>query len=150
MKIHVISVGKPSKNFVNIINFYKDKCSKYHKILLHHTKDVKIKDKQKKIQKEEESILNIVKNGLLCALDEKGVNFDTPAFSKFINKKINAARDIYFIIGGAYGLSEHIKNNADIKIRLSDMVMQHDIALTVLLEQIYRSLTILKGIPYHK
>lgn len=150
LKIHVISVGKPSKNFIDIINFYKDKCSKYNKIFLHHTKDVKIKDKQKKIEKEEQLILNIYKSGFLCIMDEKGKNLNTPTFTKFIDKHVNITSDIYFVIGGAFGLSENLKNKANMKIRLSDMVMQHDIALVVLLEQIYRSFTILKGIPYHK
>ena len=56
---------------------------------------------------------------------------------------------IVFIIGGAFGVSDEIKKQAHLKVGLSAMVMNHLVAETVALEQIYRSLTILNRIPYH-
>ncbi len=151
MNIFVISTGKPDKKFSVIIDNYIKKCSNFYKIQHKPTREVKIKNSSSKKREEEKLILkNINTSGFICTLDERGKAFNTHKFSNFINTRVISNQDLYFIIGGAYGLSEGIKQKAHQSIRLSDMVMQHDIALTVLLEQIYRSFTTLKGLPYHK
>jgi len=54
-----------------------------------------------------------------------------------------------FLIGGAFGVDGAVFQRADLKIKLSDMTMNHHVALAMLLEQIYRAFTIRQGIPYH-
>lgn len=55
-----------------------------------------------------------------------------------------------FLIGGAFGLGERVLQRADRKISLSDMTLPHELARLVLLEQLYRAGTIIRGEPYHK
>ncbi len=154
MILKVISVGKPDKYFWAIINKYAHKCNKYYKLEHDFLRDTKIKDEKTRLKKEEEQINGVInqakKPHFICAMDEKGKQFTTESFSKFIKKRILSAVDLYFIIGGAGGLPENIKKSADLNIRLSDLTLQHDVALTVLFEQIYRAFTILKRVPYHK
>ena len=57
---------------------------------------------------------------------------------------------ITFVIGGADGLSEEVKEKNDFLLSLSKFTLQHDIARVVLLEQIYRADQIIKGNPYHR
>jgi 23S rRNA (pseudouridine1915-N3)-methyltransferase len=150
LSVKIISVGKPDKIFLPIIEKYVKKCNKYFPLSHKFTRDVKSKNKDDKIKQEEREILKLAGDNVICILDEKGKSFKTCAFANFIKKHVVYKKDLCFVIGGAYGLSHEIKQKAEIAIRLSDLTMQHDIALSVLLEQIYRSFTIIKGIPYHK
>jgi 23S rRNA (pseudouridine1915-N3)-methyltransferase len=109
-------------------------------------------DNQEKIKKESEIILKKIDGRdhvILC--DERGKSYSSVDFSKRLQKSIEGAGSgaIVFIIGGAYGVGEEVRQRANEKLKLSDMVMNHYVAHTVLLEQIYRAFTILKGIPYH-
>jgi len=56
---------------------------------------------------------------------------------------------VVFLIGGAYGLDKTVRKRANRTIRLSTMVFNHEVARVVLFEQLYRAVTLLKGIPYH-
>ncbi len=155
MNISVISIGNPDKHYEQIIEKYIKKCNKYYKVSHIPIRSVKIKDDKTRVKKEFDLITNTLKSrqnnkGFICALDEKGKSLDTKGFAGFIKKRILSSVDLFFIIGGAAGLPEEIKRNSDLSLRLSDFTLQHDIALTVLFEQIYRAFTILKNVPYHK
>ena len=150
MQINVLTVGKPEKDFHPVISLYEKKCSRYFNVNLIQLRDVRIKDINGKIKEEENIILNALPAGFHCILDERGKNLNTLQFADFIKKRQENSTDLNFIIGGAYGLSQRVKDKADIAVRLSDFTLQHDVAYIVLLEQIYRALTILKNVPYHK
>jgi len=71
-------------------------------------------------------------------------------FSQWIAKKQAQARPLVFIIGGAYGCATSLKIAAKETLSLSGLTLSHGLAQLVLLEQVYRAFTILKGHPYHK
>lgn len=105
-----------------------------------------------KVKKESEAILKKIDSKdyiILC--DEKGKSYSSTNFSAHLQKTIetNSSKTITFIIGGAYGVSDELRAQAQEKLKLSDMVMNHYVAHTVLMEQIYRAFTIVKGLPYH-
>jgi len=108
-------------------------------------------NKDYKIVEESKLIFSKIKpEDTLVLFDEGGKLMDSISFAQNI-KKIQESnpKRIVFLIGGAFGVSEEIKKRANQKLSLSKMVMNHHVALTVAMEQLYRSLTILKGIPYH-
>jgi len=104
-----------------------------------------------KIKKEEELLLKKIDSSeFVILLDEKGKVFkDSVAFSKNLVKELESKKNITFIIGGAYGVSEGVKARANQKVSLSALTMNHPLAFVVLLEQVYRALCISKGLPYH-
>ena len=106
---------------------------------------------QLKVNMESKKLLSkINKDDFLILFDEKGKKLNSIEFSKSIEKTfMTGKKRVIFVIGGAYGVSDEVKNMADIKISFSDMVFNHLVAKIVLLEQIYRALTIIKNIPYH-
>ena len=67
-----------------------------------------------------------------------------------IEKWLEASKDLCFLVGGPEGLSDEFKQRADLLLSLSSLTLNHEIALLVLMEALYRSLTILKKIPYHR
>lgn len=108
-------------------------------------------NKEYKVVEESKIILSKLKpDDYLALFDEGGKFFDSIEFAQnFKRIQESNPKRIVFLIGGAFGVSEEIKKRANQKLSLSKMVMNHHVALTMALEQIYRSFTIIKGIPYH-
>jgi 23S rRNA (pseudouridine1915-N3)-methyltransferase len=150
MKIEIISIGKPDVGINKLINEYLIKIKHFVDIKYLPQKDIKNKNIDLKIQQEEKLILSSIEKGFICVLDEKGVAFDSRNFAGFIQKQCENTKNLYFVIGGAFGINDNLRKKADKLLRISDFTLQHDIALLVLCEQIYRAFTILNNIPYHK
>ncbi len=104
-----------------------------------------------KIKKEEEALKKYISDKeYLIVLDEKGKVFKSIELAKNLENLIQTQTFITFIIGGEEGLSEIIKNSAKELWSLSSLTLNHEIALLILVEALYRSFTIIKGMPYHK
>ena len=82
-------------------------------------------------------------------LDEGGKELTSMEFSKLLKEEEAKGNDIIFVIGGPFGVNKQWKERAKEIISLSKMTLQHQIALILLVEQIYRGFTIISGHPYH-
>ena len=109
-------------------------------------------EKNKKINDESKKLLSMIKNnGKKILLDKKGKILSSFEFSKLISDWRNHGHNIInFLIGGSDGVNENISKNVDLTISLSNMTFPHMLARIVLVEQIYRSETIINNHPYHK
>ena len=84
-------------------------------------------------------------------LDVDGEKISSPGLAKKIEEWQNRGlKEVSFIIGGAEGASRRVAETADISLSLSFLTFTHEMARAVLLEQIYRAYTIIKGFPYQK
>jgi 23S rRNA (pseudouridine1915-N3)-methyltransferase len=81
-------------------------------------------------------------------MDPAGISLDSDAFSQIFSKAEMLGHDLVFAIGGHDGHPDDWRKRADLLISLSAMTMPHELARTVLTEQIYRAFTILRGHPY--
>ena len=155
MKLNVICMGKTREGFI------RDGIAKYERYLKPYA-DVAIKElKEEKIfdlreaplvrKKESEKIFKAVASGsLLIALDERGREFTSHEFAAFVNNALESGvREMEFILGGAMGLDESVTKRANTVLALSHWTMTHEMARLVLLEQLYRAFTIIKGKTYH-
>jgi 23S rRNA (pseudouridine1915-N3)-methyltransferase len=86
------------------------------------------------------------------ALDERGLALTTRELSDRLSaiEMRGEIKAISFLIGAADGHTEELRKSADLVLSLSSLTMQHELALVVLLEQIYRIATLRKGEPYHR
>ena len=109
------------------------------------------KDADKQRQEESEQILHALEKekGDIFLLDELGASMSSKQFSVFISKAADMGIPLTFIIGGAYGVSDRIKEVARGSIRLSDMTLTHEMSRLLFLEQLYRAMEIRKGSGYH-
>jgi len=100
---------------------------------------------------EAESIIKALsKTDILILLDEKGKMLDSPGLAKLIQQKANqSAQRIVFLIGGAYGVEQSIKERANFTWSLSELVFPHMLVRLILAEQIYRACSILANEKYH-
>ena len=105
---------------------------------------------QVKVQEGKEIHSKLAPSDLLILLDERGEQFSSVSFSKYIQQKFNSGgRTLVFLVGGAYGFSDEIYERANGKISLSNMTFSHQMVRMIFFEQLYRAMTILKGEPYH-
>ncbi len=103
-----------------------------------------------KLEKESDKMLaKIEPKDFVILLDEKGKDLSTLSLSKKLRELLDRGNNLVFIVGGAFGVSQKLKNRANLKISLSALTLNHHVAQTVLLEQIYRCTTIWSGKPYH-
>ena len=90
-------------------------------------------------------------SSFVCVLDVKGRSISSPDLAKEIEKWQNrGVKEVTFIIGGAEGLSSEVVERADFSLSLSFLTFTHDAARVILLEQLYRAYTIIRGFPYQK
>lgn len=87
----------------------------------------------------------------LVALDEKGKEFTSVEFADTLRNLMNrGVSNITFLVGGFMGIPNTVLQKADLRMSLSRFTLPHELARVVLLEQFYRSLSIMKNLPYHR
>ena len=90
-------------------------------------------------------------NTFVVLLDVTGRHLSSPELAAELDKWQNRTlREVTFIIGGAQGASSRVAEGADIKLSLSFLTFTHEMARVILIEQLYRAFTIIKGFPYQK
>lgn len=151
MKIEVIAIGKMSnKEQKSIIDDYAKRLRNITIIEIpvknNYTNNPDLTKKY-----ELEQILKYTKNKTIVCMSEEGEQFSSPEFAKFIKNTLERQqKSIAFVIGGAFGLNQKIKKNCSKVISLGKMTFPHMLARILLVEQIYRADTLMKGHPYHK
>ncbi|UYW02180.1 23S rRNA (pseudouridine(1915)-N(3))-methyltransferase RlmH [Flavobacterium agricola] len=155
MNIKLLAIGKTDhKALQALIDEYTKRLSFYIKFDLDIIPDIKnVKNLSEKQQKEKEGELilsKIAPTDHLILLDENGKNFSSVAFADELQKKMNAGiKTLVFVIGGPYGFSDEVYQQAKGKISLSKMTFSHQMVRLFVIEQIYRGFTILRNEPYH-
>ena len=87
---------------------------------------------------------------IMILLDETGKEFSSREFARWIEKKQNqSVKNLVFVIGGPYGVSQAVKQSALQTIALSKMTFSHQMVRLIFVEQLYRAYTIIKGESYH-
>lgn len=156
MKIKAIFVGKLQDRYLKDgIEIYRDRISRYVPVELIEVGDeaVTAKAEHSRIkEKEAEKLLKRVSPAsILVALDEKGKGMTSSGLAGFIQKAMDTGtKEVSFVVGGSLGLGKTVRERADLILSLSPMTFTHQMIRVILLEQIYRAFTIIKGEPYHK
>lgn len=155
MTIKLLVIGKTVNSyFVEAEKEYLKRLSKYIKVdycVIPELKKAKNLS-PKEIKRKEAELLfkQLSPNDQVVLLDEKGKQYTSVEMSQFVQKKMNSGiKSLCFIVGGAYGFDDEIYKKHPAKISLSKMTFSHQMIRTFLLEQIYRSYSILNNEPYH-
>ena len=158
MKLKVISIGQLKNN--PILEIQRD----YESRILNLSKSVGIKSLEikelpiskkssiKERQKEEAKIISqhIKQDNLNVFLDGKGENINSVEISQIISKSSFDGKDLVFFIGGPDGFDEKIIKVANKTVSFGRVTWPHKLIRIMLLEQLYRGITILNNHPYHR
>lgn len=155
MKFQFINIGRPHDEALKkAIDDFTRRVNNYYSaewLIIPPVKNAAALPEAELKKQEAKIILNKIKNDdFLMLLDETGKQLTSVELSNFIEQKINAgARTIVFLIGGAFGVSNEIKQRADFIWSLSKLVFPHGLVRLILAEQVYRACTILRNEKYH-
>ena len=137
---------------IKLIFLGKKKNSAFHDLMMSYFSRI-----QKEINSELVFVSNYKKTSsvinnddIVILFDEKGKHYDSISFSENIKNKIqNSPKRIVFIVGDAYGFPLDFHERCDETISLSKLTFPHEIARLIVVEQLYRAITIIKNHPYH-
>ncbi len=138
----LIAVDKIRENHIKAgIEFYLKQLPKIRVI------EIKVKDKEK----ESQDILKQIKPGdFVVLLDVQGDLMDSLEYSKYLEKLENKAKDIVFVIGGSFGVSDLVKQRANKLLSFSKMTFPHELFRLMFFEQLYRAYSLKNNKKYHK
>ena len=158
IKVTVIALGKLKEKYLTeAVNEYKKRLSRYCNFEIVEIEPVKLPEKPSQseidiaLSKEAELILRkISADSLVISLCVEGKELSSPEFAEKIRENSNLGKNLTFVIGSSYGLSEKIKKSSDLRLSLSEMTFPHQLFRVMLSEQIYRAFKIIEGSAYHK
>ncbi len=156
IQFHLIFVGKTSFPEIDTaIRRYLDRISHYAAIEVHLIKASKILPKSQEdaaITREAERIMKLLNESeYVIVWDSGGKDLDSVGLARFVERlRDEGIQKVWMVIGGPLGLSREILDHANTVLSLSRMTFPHDLARLMVVEQLYRAFTILKGEPYHK
>lgn len=141
----IIVAGKPALKFAKDgTEEYLKRLSRYGKYELRHIKDGSSEDVSKRLYEASTGTIRIV-------MDERGTQPTTRDLEKLMNRwEMNGTKNISYLIGASDGHTQELRDHADLVLSLSSLTLQHELALVVLLEQLYRLATMKRGEPYHR
>ena len=154
MKISLLLVGKTTDSrLISLIEDYRKRLLHYapfELVVLPDLKNTKSLSEEQIKTAEGEAILRFVTPSMdVVLLDEHGREFRSVEYAEWLQKKMGSGKDLALVIGGPYGFSEAVYQRADGKVSLSRMTFSHQMIRIMVIEQIYRAMTILRGEPYH-
>mgnify|MGYP002314605009 FL=1 len=147
-------IGKTTGDlYIDAIEDYTNRIKHYNNFSIHvipGLKNTKKLSQEQQKQAEGELILKeLTAQDTVILLDERGKEYRSMEFAKWLENKQLTAQNIVFVIGGPYGFSDNIYKRANEKISLSKMTFSHQMVRLIFVEQLYRACTIIKGESYH-
>lgn len=145
MHWRILAIGKPKLEFARAgIDEYERRIRPFAPLQIDYLKQSEREAESALLLQRSEGLLRVV-------LDERGEQVTSRAFAQKIGDwEMSRVKGIALLIGGADGHTEELRTAADWKWSLSKLALQHELALVVLLEQLYRAYTIRAGLPYHR
>lgn len=146
MKIVILSVGKEKDDLTeDVIRHFQTRLLRYLPVECLYIPHDSTKEKEG-----EKILSHLKKEDYVVLLDEKGKDMKSEALAELVeNRMVDSVRRMVFIIGGAYGASSKVEERANYTWKLSSLVFPHMLVRVILLEQLYRAMTIIKGEKYH-
>ena len=153
MRIKIISVGKIKQSFVQEgESEYLTRMKGFAQLsLVEVPTSTELPEAQMKQAECAAVLTKVDPSGYLFVLDEAGKQHTSKQFAALLQTQMNQGTSNFcFAIGGAYGWDDKVRKEADMVLSLSAMTFPYQMTRLILVEQLYRAMTILKGIPYHK
>lgn len=158
IKITLITLGKLKEKYLrDAVEEYAKRLSRYCKLDIIELSPVTLSDNPSQSEidtallKEAEAIEKRIPDGsIVTALCVEGKSNTSEQLAEFVEKNTNEGKNMCFIIGSSFGLSDTVKQKSNLRLSLSAMTFPHQLFRVMLLEQIYRAFKINEGSTYHK
>lgn len=154
MKTILLLVGKTqNKNFQAGISDYSERITHYMPFEIKVIPELKntrnLNEEQQKVREGELILKELQPADTIVLMDEHGKELRSIELAQWLQGKQNISRRLVFVIGGPYGFSPDVYARANEQLSLSKMTFSHQMVRLIMVEQLYRACTIIKGEPYH-
>lgn len=154
MKTILLLVGKTqNKNFQAGISDYSERITHYMPFEIKVIPELKntrnLTEEQQKVREGELILKELQPADTVVLMDEHGKELRSIELAQWLQGKQNISRRLVFVIGGPYGFSPDVYARANEQLSLSKMTFSHQMVRLIMVEQLYRACTIIKGEPYH-
>lgn len=154
MKIQLLSIGRPrDQSLATAIREYEARAARYWPLEVAEVREEPgraLAPDEVRRREGERLLERCSPSAHVVACDERGTLMDSRRFASFLQEARERAQDLAFVIGGAHGLHEQVRSRARTTLAFCSWTLPHELARLVLVEQIYRAGTIVRGEPYHK
>jgi 23S rRNA (pseudouridine1915-N3)-methyltransferase len=151
--LRLIWVGKTKNEHVRgLVEDYVRRLSRFCRVEVTELRESSAGDERAVLDEEARRIASALAPGSLTVLlDVEGRQWSSPELAGQFEAWQNASvKEVAFVVGGHLGVTEEIKSRADVRWSLSRLTLTHEMARVVLVEQLYRAHTIVRGLPYQK
>jgi len=154
MRLVLAVVGRPrDASLASVIREYETRAARYWPLEVREVREEPARAASPDVVRAREGerlIASAPPGSRLVACDEGGDAFTSQQFATWLQEARERARDVTFVIGGAYGLGDAVRQQAERRLSLAPWTLPHELARLVLGEQLYRAGTIVRREPYHK
>ncbi|CAN5794867.1 23S rRNA (pseudouridine(1915)-N(3))-methyltransferase RlmH [soil metagenome] len=154
MRVIIAAVGKPKdRHLAAAIEEYETRAARYWPLDVVEVREGSGRGIDPGLAKDREGtrlLERIPTTAMVLVCDELGDRLTSAEFATVVAGARDNARDVAFIIGGAFGVAASVRGRATRTIQLAPWTLPHEMARLVLAEQLYRAGTIVRGEPYHK
>jgi len=158
VRVIIAAVGRPKEGaLAAAIRDYEARAGRYWPLQVIEVKSERAEGgispelvKTREGERLRRGVAGLTAGGALVACDPGGMSMTSERFADWLTGEREAARDVAFVIGGAFGLDDATRERATLRLALAPWTLTHELARLVLAEQLYRAGTITKGEPYHK
>jgi 23S rRNA (pseudouridine1915-N3)-methyltransferase len=139
MHISILAIGRlKDPGLTRLCDDYLKRLRRHHKVEL------------LELRSDAEAIKRVGAHAHLVALDAAGRMLGSEQLARWLGQRLADPAPLQLVIGGADGLSAGLLERANERLSLGPLTLPHRLARVVLVEQLYRAVTILRGDPYHK
>ena len=154
MRLHLVAVGRVKDPALReACDGYATRIGRYQRLEVTEVREARRPDPDADTARRLEGgtlLAAVPAECRLVALTRHGRAWSSEGLASAIERWQMEGRDVAFVIGGAHGLHDDVVRRADLALALSAFTLPHELARLVLLEQLYRACTILRGEPYLK
>jgi 23S rRNA (pseudouridine1915-N3)-methyltransferase len=158
MRIVIAAVGKLKRGpEQELAERYRDRATKSGRgiglraLEVIEVAESRARDAERRMLEESIALANVIpKEAATVLLEPRGESLDSNAFAKRLRGWNDSGRDVAFVIGGPDGLAPTLSKQAELRLAFGALTWPHQLVRVMLLEQIYRAITILSGHPYHR
>ena len=148
--LRIICIGKKHDPlFAAAINEYSNRLSHFDRVEWVILSGSSHQGDQARVVESQAILSRITADDFVVLLAERGEITTSEKFATTLEQALNQSRRVTCVIGGAYGVSEPLQKRADFTVAFGKTVFPHQLIRLMLTEQLYRSFTIIRGLPYH-
>ncbi len=153
MTIELICVGKIKEEYFTLaVKEYSKRIKPYATLKINEIKEITSNEAVKNLYEEGKDILKSIDDSdFVVTLEIEGKMLDSVELADFVSRYFTYEnRKLVFVIGSSNGLSPEVKKRSNYKLSFSKMTFPHQLMRVIFMEQLYRALSIINNIKYHK